>query len=915
MKNAFLYDLASKILKEHEVNSLYKVTVILPSRRAGLFFKKYLLDQIGKTFLAPNIITINELVEEIAECKTADKTTLLFELYSVYSEIEKENAEPFESFYNWGNLMLTDFNEIDRYLVDAKQLFINLKSIQEIEDWSFNDDELSASQKNFQSFWYKMGDYYEQFHHRCRELKLFTSGMVYKTASVKIKEKVNTFPDTSIYISGFNALSNSEEIIISTLCENKKAVFLVDSDAIYTNNQHHEAGIFSRRLLNKNWAKESVVYDHFQSVSKRVQITGVPGNTLQASVAGQVLSELSEEELNQTVLVLADEQLLLPVIHSLPDNVTSTNITMGYTLKHTSVYTFIAHLFELQRNIRVDKNGVIKFYFHDVVNLLGHPESSDLATTDTAHLIDELRQLGKSYIKSDELLPYLKDDFNILKKLFFYWENPKQDSFEIITELLENLHQKYADKKPLQQEFVFIALNTLHNLRYLLAKYSFVEQLKSIRNFTLQVLKKENVPFFGEPLKGLQILGMLESRALDFKNVIILSTNEGVLPQGNVTHSLIPFDLKQYFKLPTHKESDAVFAHHFYRLLQRAENVTLLYNTMNDGFSTGEKSRFILQLEEEISQTCPNISIEEKYYGFSSDHAQTPTIIPNSDEIVNKVKEILENGVSPTAISSFVNCPLNFYYERIIGIKEDKYDEDVDDAKLGTIIHEVLFELYSPLKNKILIKEDFQPLKKLINPLIEKSFQDVMKFADISTGKNYLSIKVAEEFIKRVIEHDEKLVHSHELIIKDLEVELAQEISLYPFGEEYKIKLKGFADRIDQLDGQIRVIDYKTGKVDAKEVSITDEEKIINQNKALQLLIYAYAYHRVDSSKKMKSMVYSLRNSTEMEVSLKLFKETTITSEHLDLLTGTLTTVLEQLFDDKTVYQHNAKSNYCQYCN
>lgn len=915
MKNAFLYDLASKILKEHEVNSLYKVTVVLPSRRAGLFFKKYLLDQIKQAFLAPNIITINELVEEIAECTTADKTTLLFELYKVYSEIEKENAEPFESFYNWGNLMLTDFNEIDRYLVDAKQLFINLKSIQEIEDWSFNDDELSDSQKNFQSFWYKMGDYYEQFHNRCKELKLFTSGMVYKNASEKIKEKINNYPDSSIYISGFNALSNTEEKIIATLCENKKAVFLVDSDAIYTNNPNHEAGIFSRRLLNKTWSKENVVYNHFQTIKKHIQITGVSGNTLQAAIAGQVLSEYSDEELNQTVLVLADEQLLLPVIHSLPDNVTSANITMGYTLKHTSVFTFISYLFELQKNIRIDKNGQLKFYFQDVINLLGHPESSDLADKDTSYLIDELRKLGKSYIKSEELIPYLKDEFIVLKKLFFYWENPKDDAFQTITELLESLHEKYANKKPLQQEFVFIALNTLHNLRFLLSKYSFVEQLKSIRNFTLQVLKKENVPFFGEPLKGLQILGMLESRALDFKNVIILSTNEGILPQGNVTHSLIPFDLKQYFKLPTHKESDAVFAHHFYRLLQRAENVTLLYNTMNDGFSTGEKSRFILQLEEEIANSNPNITIEEKFYHFNSDHTKKIKAIPNSKEIIEKIKETLAKGISPTAISSFVDCPLNFYYERIIGIKEDKYDEDVDDAKLGTIIHEVLFELYIPLKNKILIKEDFEPLKKKISGLLEKSFKNIMKYADISTGKNYLSIKVAEEFIKRVIDHDEKLVQSHELIIKDLEVELAQEINLYPFGEEFKINLKGFADRIDQLDGQIRVIDYKTGKVEAKQVTINNEEKLISLNKALQLLIYAYAYYQSHSSKNLKSMIYSLRNSSDLEVSLKINKETTITNEHFDLLTITLTSVLEQLLDEKTVYQHNDKSNYCQYCN
>jgi ATP-dependent helicase/nuclease subunit B len=915
VNTAFLEDIADLILKEHEVSKLHKVTVVLPSRRAGLFLRKHLVKKIKQTFLSPKIITIDEIVKEIAEADSTDNTVLLFELYKAYQEIEKELSEPFENFSKWGQIMLTDFNEIDRYLIDAKSFFRDLRNIQEIEDWSFNDENLSPSQEKYLSFWLKMGVYYQSFYERCEKEKIYSSGRIYRIASQKVDSKVNNYQDQSIYIGGFNAISKSEEKIIDSLCSSNKAVFLADSDAWYSENPNHEAGTFIRQLKNKKWFADNPVHQHFKNIEREIKIYGVPGNTLQAQVAGQILSGLSEEDLNDTVVVLADEQLLLPVINSLPDNVTAANITMGYSLRNTTLFTFIAALFEMQCGMRVSKNGNIRFYAPDVLRVLTNSECVSLSLGKSAYTSDKIIQSGKSFLSADELKIFIDDALSILP-LFIPWENAQTDGLTCIADTLDKLHELYSDKKrSVQQEFVFTALKSINQLISLLEKYPFVSETRSVQKLCLQILKSESIPFYGEPLKGLQIIGMLESRALDFKNIILLSANEDVLPKGNNLQSLIPYDLKQYYKLPTYRETDAVFAHHFYRLIQRGVNVNLFYNSSGDKMGGGEKSRFLLQILEEFPENIPNTKLQEIHASFS--HLATDKselIVKNSPEIIGKINLLLESGLSPSAIAKYLDCPLDFYYQYVVGLREKDFDENIDDARFGTIIHHILQLLYTPFIGKKLEKENLAKMKLLLPEISTACFLEEMKNADITTGKNYLSNKVILQYCERVINHDLELIKEGELVILELEQSLKEIFHVYPLGIETEINLKGNVDRIDRYKGETRIIDYKTGKTDEISLKITDPDKLADKSKAIQLMIYALSYMKKSKITKATSLHYGLRQIDNIEIPLNILGSKEINLSDEELLTNTLTEIIQELLDEKTVFSHEPKSEYCKFC-
>jgi len=915
MNNAFLADIADLLLKDYEIKNLHQVTVILPSRRAGLFLRKHLLKKINKTFLSPQIITINELVEDIAGAKATESSVLLFELYKSYLEIEKELSEPFENFSKWGQIMLNDFNEIDRYLIDAKSFFRDLKNIQEIEDWSFNDETLSTSQEKYLSFWLKMGVYYHSFYEKCENEKIYSSGRIYRIASENINLKVENYKNNSIYIAGFNAISKSEEKIIDTLCSAGKAFFLSDSDAWYTENPNHEAGTFIRQLKNKKWFENNIDHQHFKNINRKINICGVPGNTLQAQVAGQILSELSEDELNDTVVVLADEQLLLPVINSLPKNVDTANISMGYSLRNTTLFTFISSIFELQCGLRPTKNGKVHFYAPDVLRVLTNAECISLSNGKSSEIADQIIQTGKSYFSSLDLIPLLEESKD-LKVLFLPWENAQTDGLTSISEILNLLHEIYTQKnKPVQQEFVFTALNTINQLILLLEKYPFVKETRSVQKLCLQVLKSESVPFYGEPLKGLQILGMLESRALDFKNIIILSANEDVLPKGNNLQSLIPYDLKQYYKLPTYRETDAVFAHHFYRLIQRSENINLLYNSSGDKMGGGEKSRFLLQLEEEFPEKIKNTFINELHVTFPQQEAIEKNIsVKNSVETIEKANILLEKGLSPSAISTFLECKLDFYYQYIIGLRDKDFEENIDDARFGTIIHHILQKLYTPFIGKKINAEDLLKMKDQLPELAKICFLEEMRNADLSSGKNFLSHKVIIKYCEKAIEHDLTLVKNGELVLLELEQTLSEKFIVYPFGEEKEICLKGTVDRIDRYNNQIRIIDYKTGNTDERSLKINDPDKVKERPKAIQLMVYALSYMKKNNISIAHSMHYGLRQASEIEIPLNILNSKELKLADEEYLTSTLTEIVTQLMDENTVFEHEPKSEYCDFC-
>jgi CRISPR/Cas system-associated exonuclease Cas4 (RecB family) len=402
---------------------------------------------------------------------------------------------------------------------------------------------------------------------------------------------------------------------------------------------------------------------------------------------------------------------------------------------------------------------------------------------------------------------------------------------------------------------------------------------------------------------------------LDFKNIILLSANEDVLPKGNNLQSLIPYDLKQFYKLPTYRETDAVFAHHFYRLIQRGESVNLIYNSAGDSMGGGEKSRFLLQIEEEFPEKIKNTLVREMQVSFEhSSTEDTGVKVQNNATIIAKSNEILERGLSPSAISKFLECPLDFYYQYIIGIREKDYDENIDDARFGTIIHQILYQCYLPFLGKKLEKEDLDNMKSRLPEISKACFLEEMRNADIKTGKNFLSNRVILHYCEKVIDHDLNLINEGELVILELEQTLTEEFSVYPFGEERKIKLKGNVDRIDRYKNQIRIIDYKTGHTDGKSLKVNDPDHVAERPKAIQLMVYALTYMKNKKIPKAIGMHYGLRQTSDIEIPLDLLGNKELNVKDEELLTETLTEMVAKLMDEKTVFEHEPKSDYCDFC-
>lgn len=551
----------------------------------------------------------------------------------------------------------------------------------------------------------------------------------------------------------------------------------------------------------------------------------------------------------------------------------------------------------------------------DVLRVLTNAECMAISNGESSQFSELILQSGKSYLNSDELKSFIGDEKNIVH-LFIPWENAQTEGLEMISETLDRLHEIHARKKnKVQQEFVFTALKSINQLVLSLEKYPFVSETRSVQKLCLQILKSESVPFYGEPLKGLQILGMLESRALDFKNIILLSANEDVLPKGNNLQSLIPYDLKQFYKLPTYRETDAVFAHHFYRLIQRGENVNLIYNSAGDSMGGGEKSRFLLQIEEEFPEKIKNTAVKEVHVSFEHSSTEDTGIkVKNNPIIIEKSMEILQKGLSPSAISKFLECPLDFYYQYIIGIRENDFDENIDDARFGTIIHRILHQCYSPYLGKKLEKENLENMKSRLPEISKACFAEEMRNADINTGKNFLSNRVINHYCEKVIGHDMELIKNGELIILELEQTLTEEFLVYPLGEEMRIHLKGNVDRIDRYKNQLRIIDYKTGYTDEKSLKINDADNVGDKPKAIQLMVYALAYMKNKNISLATGIHYGLRQASEIEIPLDILGNKDLKMKDEELLTETLTHIVTQLLDENTVFEHEPKSDYCDFC-
>ena len=838
----FLEKIADKLLQKFP-DSMENVAVVLPSKRAVVFLKHYLSKKIDKPIFLPDFYSIEEFIENLSGLQVLDNISLQFRLYSTYLKYPAKKQDTFDDFLKWSNVLLHDFNEIDRNLVDAKSIYTNLTQVKELEswsvdNWSFSEGKLTDMQTNYVSFFEAMLKWYTDFSHSLLEENLAYQGLAYKQAAQKIENSAIKWE--KVWFVGLNALTKSEQAIVDYLKKENIARVFWDADSFYYDNPLHEAGGFLREQ-SKKWSEIDFkgVGDYYKEKKKCFNVIACPKNISQAKVAAEVIKSLTKDDLDDsnTAIVLADEALLYPILHNLPSEVKQLNITMGSPLKNTPLFAFVEALFNIQ--IHAKKYQQNALYYKDVIALIEHPYFAKFAKEKE---IEDFKKFivehNIVFIRESNIQNAFSDDFII--ELLTIWES-NNDAIRVLNKLIEQLKKHLVGKSAtVESEVLTTFFKTITILQNLLEKHDFVLELKTLQIIMQQLVAKETIPFKGEPLKGVQLMGILESRTLDFKNVIMLSVNEGKLPKGKSVNSFIPYDMKKYFKLPTYAESDAVFAYHFYRLLQRAHNISLIYNSETDDFGSGEKSRFITQLLAEYKGEIK----EYVYKGPDLQVEHTHQIIIQNKGLEDKIKYWAEKGVSPSALNKYNNCSLQFYYHYLAKIRsDDEVDEYADASTMGTAIHHALNVNY-PLA--VITEKYISEKTSVILNDIEKQFIKLLTEQGMKEGKNYLSLQIAKHLTKHFLKREKELIAEANKTNQKIKIiEKEKDLESYLLVDGINFRLNGKVDRVDFEADTLRIIDYKTGKVEQTELEFTEFDELINdpkKSKAFQLLMYGYLY-------------------------------------------------------------------------
>jgi len=837
--NSFISRVVEDIFSKQK--SYNKLIFVLPSQRSCVFLKEEILKKLPNSSFLPKIVSIENYIQEIGDISLIDNTQLLFEFYDVYKQnLPKENIESFDVFSQWATIALHDFNEIDSYLVNSEEFFSNLRDVKKLEEW-FQDKKPSQLAINYLQFFEFLHLLYEALNKTLKKNKFGYQGLIYKEAKDNLQFYINNNIENHIIFVGFNALNKAEEYIFQELLNNNIATIYWDANEAILNSLN-EAGVFFRKY-KKEWAyykKNPFLWTEGAVLkTQNIHLIGAPKNSTQIKYAGELISKL--ENFNKTALVLADENLLTLMLNSLPNNVKNINITMGYSLKDIPTANLFDKLFKLHLNQqKFNKELEGQFYYKDVLSLLNDPFLNKLYNETLQKITTKIKSENRIFLdlktlKNNTSLTEEKE-LSLLFSLFEFSTNINT-VIKICGDLINELKEFVVG---VEKEYLYRFYTIFQQIETLNIKYNHITNLKTLTLFYNQILQNEKLSFQGEPLQGLQLMGMLETRALDFETVIITSVNEGVLPSGKSDFSFIPFDVKKHFGLPTYQEKDSIFSYHFQRLLQRAKNIYLIYNTENDGYGSGEKSRFLTQLE------ISNPNIIKTIISPKVQHFDTPLIqIKKTKEVIKKLKEVFIKGISPSALSTYIYNPIRFYEQKIVGIKEDnEVEETIAANTMGSVIHDVLFEMYKPYLGAFLSKVNIAEMQKKCNTLLIKYFEKHYKKGNIQIGKNKLIFEVSKNHINRFLKKELQLLNQNrQLKIIALEEEIVKEITIN--GIDFPIKIKGIVDRIDELDGVTRIIDYKTGKVEAKDLKINDFSVISEDykyTKAMQVMLYSYLY-------------------------------------------------------------------------
>ncbi len=962
------------------------VWVILPTRRAVTTFQQELARQSDQPFLSPHALAVDDFIMQAAGVQLIDPVSLLFELYEVFRELDE--ALEFGRFMNWATILLNDLDRIDQYRINPSELFSYLSAAKAIERWRLDlpagkmpNVETAGTKKYFKLFDNLQAAYFT-LRERLEAKGMAYRGMAYRMLADNIEGFVRDNPAyEKLYFVGFNALSRSEEDVVRTLVKAQKAEMLWDSDAYYMKSRRQEAGRLLRRYKEEAWSGPWNWEEEALTAPKHMSIIGVPNASMQAKVAGHLYEEWNREkapdDTTQTALVLGDETLLLPVLYSLGESVSELNVTMGLSLRNSMLFTLIDALFEMQRTIaefRTKEGEVVrvpKFNHRHVTKVLSHPfirqyeqaflpEKDPETPTLLRRVMHKIRTENRVYLSETDLIE-MGENTELFGVLFRRWRPEKPlDIVHQFYKLIDLLSQVYANQPDaIETEYLFLFQNLLHQLETTLERDDRREliDIRSFKQFLYELIRQTSIPFESEGASALQVMGMLETRALDFDRLIILSVNEGVLPQSRHLNSLIPFDACVEVGLPTYQDQESVMAYHFYRLLQRAREVVLLYVTSPDAYGTskGEPSRFIRQIEHELKQKASNsLTISYPIVRFGSpEPAPLPVpeplptveadnlVIPKSDSVLAELRSMLEarveekngkirvrGGLYPTHLNYFVSCSLRYYFSRVIQVKEDdEVEEQLGADEFGTWVHAVLEHLDVDYRMK------GEPVDEaVIRKVLEEQYTVLFGKRERDAGMNFLLYNIAEKLLLD-FHRKQETDYNGSLEVLQTEQEWDTILDVPTAQGVIRVRIAGKIDRVEKLtkNGRaiIRVADYKTGKVDKKQVKTGGTDDLLNNSefdKTRQLWLYEYLVYKklvqegvltfngwtAGPDTAVEAGFYSFRNLPEGFIRNTVSLGTA--ADYVAQTEALLRQKIAELFDPEKPFTRTEDKKVCEFC-
>lgn len=949
---SFLKLVAADLYKHTEGN-LAHTAVVFPNKRAGLFFNEYLAQESDSPIWSPAYVSISELFRSLSPWEVGDPVKLVCELYKIFRR-ETQSTETLDDFYFWGEMLISDFDDADKNRVDTDKLFSNLQDLRNImDDYTFIDDEQeeairqffqnfsierrTALKERFISLWNVLGNIYKGFRESLASQNIAYEGMMYRHVIEHLD--VDKLPYEKYVFVGFNVLNKVEHTLFTQLKDAGKAVFYWDYDEFYMKENRqavtHEAGEFIRRNLRD--FPSPLSGELFKNLSKPKEVHYIASSTenAQARYLPQwIRNNLTTPE-KETAVVLCNEALLQPVLHSLPAEVKHVNITMGFPLSQTPVYSFLIALLELHTHGFNFKSG--RYTFQSVVTLLKHPYTRQL--TGQAELLEkELTRNNRFYPLPGELG---KDEF--LTRLF----TPLSGNLNLCIRLSETLQQVASIYQAntsgtedtdafnqLYRESLFKAYTTINRFRTLIEEDELTVQSETFRRLLVKVLSATNIPFHGEPAIGMQVMGVLETRNLDFRHLVLLSVNEGQLPKSGGDSSFIPYNLRKAFGMTTIEHKIAVYAYYFYRLLQRAERITLMYNTSSDGLNRGEWSRFMLQFLIEWPHPITRQFLEVG----QSPQGTSPITVEKTPDVMRRMQSLFDVRAnpkakfSPSALNYYLDCPLKFYYRYVAGLSApDEVSAEIDSATFGSIFHYAAEHIYKDLTThgKVINKEALETLLRnevklqdYVDTAFKKLFFNVPQNEKPEyNGVQLINSAVIARYLKQLLQNDLRYA-PFTFIASEMEVDEPIDIQT-PKGV-IKSRIGGIIDRMDSKDGTLRIVDYKTGgdadtPPHVESLFIPDKKR---SNYVFQTFLYAAIMCRKQPTMKIApALLYIHRAATEtyspviqMGESRKPKEAVEDFSKYEKEYRERLQRLLEEIFNPEKSFTQTEIIEKCTYC-